>query len=237
MALFNGGFDFEFGGRRGVKVVFGIGFERWLITLQGEDVIGFVGDDFVGDLDLTAHGVGGHQCAFELPCLGQFIEQLRDGGDLVGLFRHTELRQGQPRRGRVGAECVQGFEPFAAVVGAPCGLAVDGDEVVPVRPQRRHPTRKAAPEKDRIDPIAEFAQPTLTRNAVIELREGAQEIKMLPAPGANIFEVIATGDRRTDDQQHHLLERIHHPPRLPVIAQPGEMLEQYGQPCPRRLLV
>ena len=60
MALLNGGFDFKFGGRRGVKVVFGIGFEGWLITLQGEDVIGFVGDDFVGDLDLTAHGVDGH---------------------------------------------------------------------------------------------------------------------------------------------------------------------------------
>src|SRR5215468_723098 len=107
----------------------------------------------------------------------------------------------EPRRGRVGAECVQGLEPFVAVVGAPCGLAVDGDEVVPVRPQRRHPTRKAASEQDRIDPVDEFAQPALSRNAVIELREGAQEIEMLPAPGANIFEIIATGDRRADDQR------------------------------------
>jgi hypothetical protein len=60
---------------------------------------------------------------------------------------------------------------------------------------------------------------------------------MLPAPGANIFEIIATGDRRTDDQQHDLFDRIHHPPRLPVIAKLGKMLQQNGQTCPRGRLV
>src|SRR5258706_12391220 len=129
------------------------------------------------------------------------------------------------------------LDAFGAVVGAPCGLAIDGDDVVPVRPPRRPPTRKAASEHNRIAPIDEFAQPALTRNAVMELREGAQEIETLPAPGANIFEIVATGDRRTDDQQHDLLERIHPPPRLPVIAKLGKMLQQNGQTCPRGLFV
>src|SRR6266849_3726448 len=66
MAFLDGGFDFEFGGRCRVEVVFGIGFEGWLITFEGEDVVGFVGDDLVSDLDLTAHGVDGDQRAFEL---------------------------------------------------------------------------------------------------------------------------------------------------------------------------
>src|SRR5258708_23480181 len=71
----------------------------------------------------------------------------------------------------------------------------------------------------------------------MELREPAQEVEVVPAPGANIVEIVATGDRRTDDQQHHLLERIHHPPRLPVIAKLGKMLQQNGHARPRGLLV
>src|SRR5258708_30600495 len=56
----------------------------------------------------------------------------------------------------------------------------------------------------------------------MELREPAQEVEVVPARGANRVEIVATGDRRTDDQQHHLLERIHHPPRLPVHRQAGK---------------
>src|SRR5580704_17923108 len=36
MALLDGGFHLEFDGRRGVEVVFGIGFERRLVTPEGE---------------------------------------------------------------------------------------------------------------------------------------------------------------------------------------------------------
>jgi len=39
-----------------------------------------VGDDLVCDLDLTAHGVDGHQCAFELFCFGKLVEEIRNGG-------------------------------------------------------------------------------------------------------------------------------------------------------------
>ena len=52
--------------RRGVKIVFGVGFERRLIAFEGEEIIGLVGDDLVGDFDLTSHGVDGHQRAFKL---------------------------------------------------------------------------------------------------------------------------------------------------------------------------
>ena len=93
-----------------------------------------VSDDLVCDLDLAAHGVDGDQCAFELLGFGEFVEEIRDCGDFIGLFRHAELRQDQPRRARVGAERMQGFEPFALVVGAPRRLAIDRDEVVPAGP-------------------------------------------------------------------------------------------------------
>jgi hypothetical protein len=51
-----------------------------------------MGHDFVGDVDLTAHGIDGHQRAFELLDCSEFIEQVRDRGDLIGLFRNRELR-------------------------------------------------------------------------------------------------------------------------------------------------
>jgi hypothetical protein len=45
---------------------------------------------------------------------------------------------------------VQGLEPLAAVVATPRRLAVDSDEVVPVRPQRRNPAFEAASRSTRL---------------------------------------------------------------------------------------
>ena len=102
----------EFVRRRGAEIVLDIGFQGRLVAFQGEQKIGLVGDDLVGDLDLAAHGVDGHQRARELPGLGEVVEKLRDGGDLVGLFRNAQLRQRQPGVGGVGAERMQGFQPL-----------------------------------------------------------------------------------------------------------------------------
>ena len=105
-------------GRSGAEIILDLGFQGQLIAFQGEQEIGLVRDDLVGDLDLAAHGVDGHQGAFELPCFGEVVEKLRDGGDLVGLFRDAELRQRQPGVGRVGAERVQGLQALGFVVRA-----------------------------------------------------------------------------------------------------------------------
>ncbi len=72
---------------------------------------------------------------------------------------------------------------------------------------------------------------------MMERREPAQEIKVVLAPGDNVVEVVARGDRRADDQQQYLLERVHDPPRFSVIPQFGKMLQEKGHPRPRRLLI
>ena len=118
MSLLDGGFGDEFGGRGGAEVVQDIGFQRRLVALQRQQVIGLVGNDLVGDLDLTAHGVDGDQGTFELAGFGQLVEKLGNSGDLVGLLRNAELRQGQSCGGGVGAQRVQGLEALAVVVGA-----------------------------------------------------------------------------------------------------------------------
>ena len=94
-AFLEGGFGHGLGGGSSAEIILDIGFEGGLIALEGEQVVGLVGDDFVGDLDLAAHGVDGHERAFELLGPGELIKKIGNGGDLVGLFRHTELRQGQ----------------------------------------------------------------------------------------------------------------------------------------------
>lgn len=70
-------------------------------------------DDPVGDRDLPAHGVDGHQRTLEVPGSGKVIEQVRDGRDFDGLVRDAELRQCQPGIGGVSAQGVKGLQPLA----------------------------------------------------------------------------------------------------------------------------
>ena len=107
----------------------------------------------------------------ELATLGQIVEELGNGGDLVGFLRHASLRQNQTGGGGVSAERVQRLGALPAIVGAPGRLAVDGDEFRPVRPRRRHPTLEAALEQDGIDPVEKNAQPALAGYAVGEGRK------------------------------------------------------------------
>src|SRR6202011_1852321 len=88
MSLLDGGFADEFVGGGGAEIVLDIGFERGLVALEREQVIGLVGDDLVSNLDLAAHGVDGNERALELFGLGELIEKIGDGGDLVGLLRN-----------------------------------------------------------------------------------------------------------------------------------------------------
>ena len=117
---------------------------------------------------MAAHGIDGHQGAFKLFGLGKVIEKIGDGSDLVGLLRHAQLRQDQPSVAGISGECMEGFEPFAVVVCPARGFAVNGDEIMPSRPEFRHPVRKAAPKQQRIKPVDEAAQPALARNAEME---------------------------------------------------------------------
>ena len=88
-----------------------------MVALEGEQVIGLMSNDLIGNLDLAAHGVDGDERVLKLFGLGELIEKIGDGGDLVGLLRNAQLRQSQPCMGGVGAERMQGFKPFALVVG------------------------------------------------------------------------------------------------------------------------
>jgi hypothetical protein len=71
----------------------------------------------------------------------------------------------------------------------------------------------------------------------MERREFAQEIQMMLAPQRNCVEVVTRSDGGAGHKQQHFGQRIHHPPRLALIVEPGEMLQEQDQPSPRRFLI
>src|SRR5437870_12984321 len=72
---------------------------------------------------------------------------------------------------------------------------------------------------------------------MIELRKAPQEGEMVFAPGDDVVKIVAGSYGGAGHQQQNLLERIHHPPRLAVIPEFGEMLQKQAQSRPRGVLV
>jgi hypothetical protein len=83
--------DEEFFCRSGVEIIDDLGLERWLVALEGEQVVCLVFNDLIGDGDLTAHGVDGHQRSVKLFGFGQVVEKFRNGGDFIGFLGRAEL--------------------------------------------------------------------------------------------------------------------------------------------------
>ena len=124
---------------------------------------------------------------------------------------------------------MEGFEPLALVVGASGGLAVDGDDVVPLWPHGGDEGLKAAREQRRIDPVHQIAQPAGARHAVMEVTEAAQEIEVVFAPKDDLVEVVAGSDRGAGHQEQDLLERVSDAPALALVVQLGKVPEQDRQ--------
>src|ERR1700694_4154392 len=80
-----------------------------------------------------------------------------------------------------------------------------------------------------------MAQPALAWNAVMKLREMLQEGEMVFAPGDDVVEIVAGGDRGAGHQQQDLLERIHDAPRLAVILELGKVSQKQGKTRTREL--
>ena len=107
MALFDGLFGDQLTLRCGAEIGCNVGLERRLIALHGEQEIGLVGDDPISNIDLATHGVDGDERAFKLAGVGEMVEEVGDRGDLIGLFRHAQLRQRQAGIGGMGTERMQ----------------------------------------------------------------------------------------------------------------------------------
>src|ERR1700693_6309296 len=76
--------------------------QRALVALEGENVIGILVEDFLGDVALAADGVGGNDGAFD----HQHVEKRRNGDDLVGFVGHLDLAEHEALACREGGHHV-----------------------------------------------------------------------------------------------------------------------------------
>ena len=65
--------------------------QQALVVFDRQHVVGFLGDDLLGDLALATHGIDGHHGPSQL----QRIEQLGNGRDFIGFFLHLALPEHQ----------------------------------------------------------------------------------------------------------------------------------------------
>ena len=191
MPLLDNGLADDLLRRSGTEVVSDLGFEGWLVAFEGEQVIGLMFDDLVGDRDLATHGVDGHQRALELTGFGQVVEELGNSRDFIGLLGHAQLAQDQPGVARVGTQRVQRFKSLALIVCAARGLAVNGNEIMPVGPELLDPAFETLSEQNRVDAIDQALKPAHAGNAEMKLREPSQKIEMLLSPCHDVLEVVA----------------------------------------------
>jgi hypothetical protein len=99
-----------------------------LVVLDGDHAVAATGDDRLDDLFLAAHRIDRDQRTLQV----DLLQELRDGGDLVGFGVGGNLAQGNPLLRGPGADDVQRPEVLGPVVRAAIGLAVDGDETIGV---------------------------------------------------------------------------------------------------------
>jgi hypothetical protein len=112
--------------------------------------------------------------------------------------------------------------PLLSARSAARGLAVDGDELRPVRPCLPHPCAEGRRKQDRIDPVHQQRQPAAGGNAAIIGKMPAQERNMPAAPGGDCFVVVAIGHRAAHDKhkQQHFRQGMRHAQRLTRILNP-----------------
>jgi hypothetical protein len=97
-----------------------------LVALDREQVVGALVADGLGDGFVAAQGVDGDEGALEL----QHLEQARDGHDLVLLAGDRLLAEHQAVRAGPGRDEMQGGAALGPVTAAPCGLAVDRNDLL-----------------------------------------------------------------------------------------------------------
>jgi len=121
-------------GRLEVAVVFGGGVveiapdlvvQTGLVVLEREQVVTATIQDGLGNPGLRSHGIDGDECAGQC----QALQKERNGRDLIGLGLTCLLPEHQALAAGPCRDQVQRPTVLAAVVSAPRGLAVDGDDL------------------------------------------------------------------------------------------------------------
>ena len=202
-------------------------FERALIALQGENVIGFLVDDRLCNFALAAHRVDGHDRSLDR----QHAQQLGNGDDLVGFFSHRDLTENETlARGesRHDVDRTLGVHLLLGGLraGPAPGLAVDRDQFGRNSGQRRDPGDKATPERLGVERGQDVAQVVVRRRSVLEGSEASEKGQLVPAEPGYIRDRLRPGDDGEQAQQQNLIERIFDLAALPNVRQISEIAQE-----------
>jgi hypothetical protein len=111
-------------------------------------------------------------------------------------------------------------------VGAPRGLAVDGDQVGLRLAQALGPAREAALEQLRVERRDHLAERVVARDAVPVGQEAAREGQVLATPERDPDEVVRAGQRPAEQEEDDLRQGVEHLGLLPGVLEGREVVEQ-----------
>ena len=201
-------------GHEGLDIV----AQRALIAFQRENVVGFLVHHLLGDVALAAHRVDGH----DRPLDRQHVQQLGDGNDFVGLFRHLHLAQHEPLTGCEGRDQMDGglasrLRPERRDVLPSMAITPSGVPVSAATQATKQRWNCSASRTARMSPRWSCAGVPFLNGRKRRRRSSF----LLPKQG-DIDEGLGPGQHREQAQKQDLVERVGH---LALLARVTQILE------------
>ena len=179
--------------------------EPFLIVFDLDDIIGFRGDNGLGDFFLAPHGVNGDNGSPQV----QDFYQFRDSGDFVGLVSGLELAQYQADIRSPGADQVYGGFAVGLVAGAAQGLAIDGDGLALKRCGKLPgPAGKEVMEPLGIKLGKETAEGVVGRDAVGQFQEFLKPVELGAAVFSHLGPGVGAADEGAKSKQEDIVKQV-----------------------------
>ena len=120
---------------------------------------------------------------------------------------------------------------LAAVVSAPRGLAVDGDDLGrgggrSGLAQVFDPGGEALSEQHAVDGVDDIVEGVMTGNACLEGQQAAEELMMHLAPAPDLHEIFCPRQCAAQHDQQDLRQGKQNLPRLTRVMQRGEVVDK-----------
>lgn len=166
------------------------------------------------------------------PASSSSAQQLRHGGDLVGLGGHFDLAEHQRVARGPGADDDAGR--VAAVKGAAQRLAVHGDALLAERrAQRLRPSHEHFEEGLGFERGKHAVERVVPGDARAQAQERAEPCAFGPAEILHVVEALAATQQAAQGDHEHVHQLMFAPP---ADARVGQLLKLFDQTEPGRLL-
>lgn len=160
---------------------------------------------------MAVEGIDRHDGAVER----QHLQQLGDGGDLVGLGIGGNLREHEALIAAPGADHVQRRGGARRVERSAQNLAVNRNDAAATRRKLGHEPLEAGTELLRIEQAKHPAEGVVTGHTVLQLEKTAQKFFLGAGELGHVHRVLAAAQNRAQ-RHHHNLQQI----MAPGIARP-----------------